>query len=235
MTIKATVFKLLWTSLSDLKNKRNICSIKKIITMYRWIKVWINKKYLFSLLFQKNTYHTFSHQRALVSVMSVLSFFFSECQDRRHRVKFKWCHTPLLRSIYQSYFLFDLKLQFINGYSKHRNDWILSLKIRVAIPQSSVLNYCSDLIIFPCFSQAGGTSDNVSFAIMIPQIHFCYLNCHTDTFNQLLLLHVSRLRSYISYHLCPKCNKRMEFGFFKADIFRKLRVLILIISMHYKL
>lgn len=99
MTIKATVFKLLWTSLSDLKNKRNICSIKKIITMYRWIKVWINKKYLFSLLFLKNTYHTFSHQRALVSVMSVLSFFFSECQYRRHRVKFKWCHTPLLRSI----------------------------------------------------------------------------------------------------------------------------------------
>lgn len=122
---------------------------------------------------------------------------------------------------YQSHFLFDLKLQFINGYSKHRNDWILSLKIRVAIPQSSVLNYCSDLIIFPCFSQARGTSDNVSFAIMIPQIHFCYLNCHTDTFNQLLHLHVSRLRSSISYHLCPKCNIGMEFGFFKADRIQK--------------
>lgn len=63
----------------------------------------------------------------------------------------------------------------------------------------------------------GDTSDSVPFADMIPQIHFCYLNCHTDTFNQLLHLRVSRLRSSISYHPCPKCNIRMEFCYLKAD------------------
>lgn len=115
--------------------------------------------------------------------------------------------------MYQSHFSFDLKSQFINGFSKHRNDWILSFKIRVAIPQ----NYCSDLIFFVVLLPRGDTSDSVPFADMIPQIHFCYLNCHTDTFNQLLHLRVSRLRSSISYHPCPKCNIRMEFGYLKAD------------------
>lgn len=97
MTIKTTVFKLLWTSLSGLKNKRNICSIKKIITMYRWIKVWINKKYLFSLLFQKNTYHIFSSKSPGFSSVSTFIFLFG--MSGMHRVKFKRCHTPLLRSI----------------------------------------------------------------------------------------------------------------------------------------
>lgn len=120
----------------------------------------------------------------------------------------RWCLV-----LYQSHFSFDLKSQFINGFSKHRNDWILSFKIRVAIPQ----NYCSDLIFFVVLLPKGDTSDSVPFADMIPQIHFCYLNCHTDTFNQLLHLRVSRLRSSISYHPCPKCNIRMEFGYLKAD------------------
>lgn len=63
-----------------------------------------------------------------------------------------------------------------------------------------------------CFSQR-----EIRVTVCHSQIHFCYLNCHTDTFNQLLHLRVSRLRSSISYHPCPKCNIRMEFCYLKAD------------------
>lgn len=81
----------------------------------------------------------------------------------------------------------------------------------------------------------GDTSDSVPFADMIPQIHFCYLNCHTDTFNQLLHLRVSRLRSSLVTTHVPNVTYEWNSAISKQTEFRQLRVLIPIISIHYKL